>query len=130
MINFRTVIKYMIICAIGMASLGAQTVNDCHLAYVVKIGDVIEIANPSGSTYKYINLPRPNFLVKRGGIANFNKLKGQKIEISEIKTIKDCKIEVLVKRQDGKKFFNTLKTMSIDLDKAVETGEIKLTKTI
>jgi hypothetical protein len=123
-------IKYIIICAMGMASINAQKLNDCHLAYVVETGDVIEIAKPSASTYKYINLPRPNFLIKRGGIVNFNKLNGQKIEISEIKTTKDCKIEVLVKRQDGKKFFNTLKTLSIDLDEAVEAGEVKLTKTI
>ncbi len=114
----------------GIASLNAQNSNDCNVEYVVETGDVLEIAKPSESTYKYINLPRPNFLIKRGGISNFNKLNGQKIEISEIKTTKDCKIEVLVKRQDGKKFFNTLKTLSIDLDKAVEAGEVKLTKTI
>lgn len=112
-----------------MASLHAQKVN-CELAYPVSKGDVIEIGQPSASTFKYINLPRPNFLIKRGGIASFNKLIGQKIEISEIKTTKDCKIEVLVKRQDGRKFFNTLKTITIDLDKAVKAGEIKLTKII
>jgi len=113
-----------------MASLNAQTTNDCNLAHLVSKGDIIEIGKPSTSTYKYINLPRPNFLIKRGGIASFNKLIGQKIDISEIKTTKDCKIEVLVKRQDGRKFFNTLKTITIDLDKAVEAGEIKLTKNI
>lgn len=113
-----------------MANLNAQTVSDCDLAHVVAKGDVIQIANPSASTYKYINLPRPNFLIKRGGIVNFNKLKGKKIEVTEVNTTKNCKIEVRVKRQDGKKFFNTLKTMTIDLDRAIEAGEIKLTHNI
>lgn len=126
----KTRIKAILFGAITLYGLSAQKVSDCDLPYTINKGDVIEIADPSASTYKYINLPRPNFLIKRGGIANFNRLKGQKIVITEVEITKDCKREIRIKRQDGKKFFNTLKKMSIDLEKAMETGEIKITKNI
>ena len=123
-------IKYLIMVALTLSSITAQENSDCDPPINVYTGDMLEIAQPSASTYRYINLPRANFLIKRGGIANFNKLRGQKIQIIEVKTTEDCKTEVRVKRKDGKKFFNTLTTMSIDLDNAVETGEVKLASDI
>ncbi|HEA31480.1 MAG TPA: hypothetical protein ENH91_16060 [Leeuwenhoekiella sp.] len=123
-------IKYLIIGALSLSSLTAQKNSDCDPPINVNTGDVLEVAKPSANTYKYINLPRANFLIKRGGIANFNKLSGEKIEVTEVAITENCKTEVRVKRKDGKKFFNTLKTISIDLDKALETGEVKLTGNI
>ncbi|WP_051907734.1 hypothetical protein [Flavimarina sp. Hel_I_48] len=123
-------IKYLIIGGLSLSGLNAQENRDCDQAIKIYSGDELEIAKPSAHSYKYINLPRANFLKKRGGIKNFNKLSGEKIKVTEVTITENCKTEVRVKRKDGKKFFNTLKTISIDLDKALETGEVKLTDDI
>ena len=122
-------IKYMIIGAIALSSLNAQEMVDCD-SPTVKSGDILQIVKPSGTTYKFINLPRPNFLIKRGGIANFNKLNGEKVEITEVRITENCNTQVVVKRQNSKKFFNTLNTLSIELDQAVEKGEVRLEERI
>jgi hypothetical protein len=44
-----------------------------------KKDDVFIIANVKNNNYEYINFPRANFIIKKGGIANFKNIQGEKI---------------------------------------------------
>ncbi|WP_420401081.1 hypothetical protein [Flagellimonas sp.] len=90
----------------------------------IEIGDEIILGNPSGSHYKFVDVPRKNFIIKRGGIADLSTLNKTTVTITEIFNGKEPK--VTFKRKDGKKFFRVYKTMTADFDKAVASGELKM----
>lgn len=92
----------------------------------IEIGTVVEINEPQVYGYKYIQFPRPNFIIKRGGIVNYNSVKGNRVEITGIEIKKDGSREVQLKRINGGKFFRNFTTVKADLDKALESGEIIL----
>ena len=90
----------------------------------VEVGDVLILGKPSSAHYKFVDVPRKNFIIKRGGIANISALNNQNIIITDVWHGKNPK--VTFKRADGKKFFRTYKTLTANLDKAVASGELKL----
>jgi len=48
------------------------------------LGDVFLIGSVSNDTYKHINFPRANFIIKKGGIANYKNIRGAKVVITSI----------------------------------------------
>ena len=71
-------------------------------------------------TFKHVKLPRKNFIIKKGGIANYNSLQGLKLKIKS----KPNSDDYFLVRADGRKFFNKYKTICIDPAEAVKSGEI------
>ncbi len=118
--------KYVLagMIALGILSMGAQ--ESTAPAITLQKGDVIEIGNPSTYKYKYIKFPRANFIVQRDGVKNYKSALGEEVVVTDIKTAKDGSRLVYVKRQDGKRFFNTVNTVSIQFEKALATHEIKI----
>jgi hypothetical protein len=98
--------------------------DDVKTLATLKVGDVIEIGNPSTSKYKYIKFPRANFIIKRNGVADYKKALGEKVVVTDVETIKDGETRISVKREDGRRFFNTVSSVSINLEKAVAASEI------
>lgn len=90
----------------------------------IQIGDQLTLGKPSGSHYKHVDVPRKNFIIKRGGIANMSTLINEGITITDIFYGKTAK--VTFKRTDGRKFFRVYKTLTADFNRAVETGELKI----
>ncbi|MBT8237260.1 MAG: hypothetical protein HKP24_12965 [Croceitalea sp.] len=90
---------------------------------MVKVGDELMISNPSGSDYQYIDVPRKNFIIKRGGIANMATLKNAKVTVTKI-TFKDSKPIIRFKKSDGRKFFNAFRTLTADLNNAIAQSEL------
>jgi len=92
----------------------------------VKKGTVLTLGPVSATGYQHINLPKKNFIIKRGAIANFNSLEGQKVMVEEVLT-KNGETVVSIKRKDGLNFFRFWPTATTNLERALAKGELKLT---
>ncbi|TKD65382.1 hypothetical protein [Flavobacterium sp. ASW18X] len=93
----------------------------------VNVGTIMTIGEPSGSDFKYVNVPKKNFIIKKGGIANLSSIHYNAVEVTDIKTNKQGATEVRFKKVDGKKFFNAYRTLTADLNGAVNNEELLLT---
>lgn len=90
----------------------------------INIGDVFLINEVKNNNYKYINFPRPNFIIKKGGIANYKNIKGEKVEITTIKEKKDGDLVATIKLTSKKKFFNSHKYITVDINEAIRKKEL------
>ncbi|WP_445731437.1 hypothetical protein [Mariniflexile sp.] len=93
-----------------------------------KVGDVLIINSPSGSMYNHIDFPRLNFIVKRGGIANYKSVQGNHVVVKEVINDGDGTTRVVIERRDKSKFFGFLKDVEADYIKSIESGEISKAK--
>lgn len=118
--------KYVLASFMVLGSLSIHAQDDENKSANLKVGDVIEIGNPSTTKYKHIKFPRANFIIKRNGVADYKKALGQEVVITDVETIKDGDTRISVKRKDGRRFFNTVSNVSISLEKALEANEIKI----
>lgn len=117
-------IKYVITAMFSASVLTAQT-NDTDVAQnKVEIGDVFEVGRPAANQYKYINFPKPNFIIKKGGIANYKRVEGNMVIVTSIKDKKDGTTQIKMKRTDGTRFFGTHPVVSADFTEAVSSGEL------
>lgn len=91
---------------------------------LVKVGDQLVIGEPTGVSYQNINVPRKNFIIKRGGIPNMSTLKSSIVTITKISSSGNPIITF--KRSDGKKFFKAYRTLTADLKTAISSGEMRL----
>lgn len=89
----------------------------------VKVGDVFTIAEVTGDNYKHINFPKNNFIVKKGGIADYSKVKGKKVEITSLKE-KNGTTVATIKLVGNKRFFNSHKYLTVDIDEALNNKEL------
>lgn len=119
-------IKYVISLMFSVSVLQAQKSNSIAPQNTIEVGDVFEIGQPKVNSYKYINFPRANFIIKGGGVANFDSVKGEKVVITSLKEKKNGTTEVKIKRTDGGRFFGSLTTVTANLDKALASGELEM----
>ena len=92
----------------------------------VRVGDVLEIGRPETNTFKHINFPRANFIIKRGGRANYKRVEGNKVVVTSIKEKKDGTTQVKIKRKDGGRFFGSHAVVAADFDEAIKSGELQV----
>lgn len=92
----------------------------------IEVGTILKINEAEAYGFKHIHFPRPNFIIKQGGIANYNSVEGNRVEITAVKTKRDGTRQVELKRVDGRKFFRNFPTVKADIDKALESGEMTL----
>lgn len=91
----------------------------------VTIGEIYTIGTPETETYQYIDMPRPNFIMKRGGFPNYKDLEGRNVEVTSIKEKKDGTKKVTLKLKDGTRFFGSHRTLTTDFNNAFATGELR-----
>ena len=118
-------IKYVIALLFSVSMLSAQSTVNQEVTDV-KVGDILEIGKPETNTYKHINFPRANFIIKRGGIANYKRAEGEKVVVTAIKEKKDGTTQVKIKRTDGNRFFGSHTVVSADFEKALASGELEI----
>ena len=118
--------KYVLASFRVLGSLSINAQDNVNTSATLKVGDVIEIGNPSTSKYKHIKFPRANFIIKRNGVADYKSALGEEVVVTEVETIKEGNTRISVKRKDGRRFFNTVSNVSISLEKAIEANEIKI----
>ena len=93
---------------------------------LVKVGDELIIGSPSKTNYQFIEVPRKNFIIKRGGIANMNSLRNDKVTVTKMTFDRSSNPIVVLKKSNGAKFFNALRTLKADLNGAISNGELQL----
>jgi hypothetical protein len=89
-------------------------------------GTVLAIANPSGQAYKHINFPKKNIIIKQGGIASDKLVYGEKVVVTKVFTNKAGETQVRIQPVDGTRFYRAIKNVTVDYDKAIASGELKL----
>lgn len=102
----------------------------CFLSYAShtpKVGDVLIVKAPSSQFYNHIAFPQLNILVKRGKLASYKPVIGNKVVVGEVFTKKD-KTYVILKKSDGTKFFGLYKDVKANYQKAMDSGELELLK--
>ncbi|APS40050.1 MULTISPECIES: hypothetical protein [Salegentibacter] len=92
----------------------------------VTVGDVLVINQTENQNFKSLDLPKANFIIKKGGIANYKSLNGNRVEVTAVETNDAGETTVKLKREDGRKFFRTHTTISANIDEALENGELIL----
>ena len=110
--------KFTLILTFIMVSMTSFGQN----SYDLKPGDVLEIQTSSNRPFDHLYFPKPNFIIKRGGIANYKALNGVKVQIEEIADDAVMRLIPL----NGKKFFNKFSYVDAHLEKAIENNELKL----
>ncbi|MGB5358957.1 hypothetical protein [Eudoraea sp.] len=109
----------------AVVSIGLNAKDDKYIApQDVQVGDILKIGYPDAPRYKHINFPRPNFIIKRGGIANYKGLPGNKVVVTSVEEKMDGTLVVKIKKVDGGRFFGSHWEVSADLQGALETGEL------
>lgn len=104
-------------------SLFAYSMNaQENYASSAKVGDQLVIGDPISVSYENINVPRKNFIIKRGGIPNMSTLKKSIVTITKISESNNPVITF--KRSDGKKFFKAYRTLTANLNSAINSGEM------
>ena len=116
-------LKYAITLLFSVSLLNAQS-NDTSQTEV-NVGDVFEIGKPETNKYKHIDFPRENFIIKRGGIANYRRANGEEVVVTAVKEKKDGTTEIKIKRNDGGRFFNSHTVVSADFKEAINSGELQ-----
>lgn len=120
---FRTLT--LILGLFSLIPLNAQKMEEN-----VEIGEILKIGNANNYQYSHVKLPRPNFIIKTGGIPNYDKLEGVLVEVTEVKTDNQGDIKVILKRKDGKKFFNSFPEIKADYNKAIASKELLKQKSL
>jgi len=92
----------------------------------IEIGQQYIIQSVENDNYRYINFPNSNLIIKRGGIADFKTIQNLTVKIKKIKSSMNQKKIVVLERVDGKKFFNKFPVVTVDLENALHTGELKV----
>jgi hypothetical protein len=90
-----------------------------------QVGDIYEIGKPETRTYRHINFPKPNFIIKKGGVANYKLAVGKKVIVTSVKKKKDGTNQVTIKREDGGRFFGSHTFISANFEEALEAGELQ-----
>jgi len=102
----------------------------CFLSYAnhtPKVGDVLIVKAPSSQFYNHIAFPQLNILVKRGKIASYTPVIGNEVVVEEVFTKKN-KTYVVLKKNDGTKFFGLYSDVKANYQKAMDSGELELLK--
>ncbi len=92
-------------------------------AQSVREGSTLVLGKADAHGYDHIDFPRKNFIIKRGAIADFNRLQGMEVVVVS-QTNRDGATWVTLERADGGKFFRFIPRVEARLDQALDAGEL------
>lgn len=87
-------------------------------------GAIFLIGNAKYNNYKHINFPEANFIIKKGGIANYKNIKGKKVVITSIEEKSNGKRIATIKLVELRKFFNSHTYVTVDINEAIKNKEL------
>jgi hypothetical protein len=87
-------------------------------------GDFFLIGTANYDNYKHINFPKANFIIKKGGIASYKNIKGQKVVVTSVKEKNNGKKVATIRLVDSRRFFNSHKYITVDIDEALKSKEL------
>ena len=113
-------IAFLMIC--GLMSYQVNAINNDNNP---EIGDRLLIQSPENTTYTALNMPKLNFVVKKGGVANYKSVQNTLVEVVKISKNKKGESVVTLQRVDGAKILGLKKSVSANYDQALQLGELK-----
>ncbi|SMG19785.1 hypothetical protein [Arenibacter troitsensis] len=114
---------FAVLFVVATLNINAQS-GSSDVLKEVKAGDILQIGRPDAPSFKHIDFPRANTIIKSGGIANYKKMEGVKVVVTDVKEKKDGTLQVKIKRTDGGRFFGIHSVVSADIKNALESGEL------
>lgn len=93
-----------------------------------KVGDNLIIKAPNTTNYTYLKFPRLNILMKRGIATNYDKVTNVHVIVDKVITKNNGITYVILKKKDGTNFFRSITKVKANYAKALEAGEIAITK--
>ncbi|MDO6595601.1 hypothetical protein Q4512_01670 [Oceanihabitans sp. 2_MG-2023] len=93
-----------------------------------KVGDTLIVKAPSGKFYNHISFPQLNILVKRGKLASYSSVIHNKVLVDEVITKDNNKTYVVLKKENGTKFFGFLTSVKASYEAAIASGELVKTE--
>ena len=120
--NYQFIMKYIlsfVLLAIFSLNVSAQQTSGVNY----EVGDELILEASDNQTYQFVKIPKKNFIMKRGGIADIKALYNTRLKISSITESGDW---VYLSKADGSKFFNRYKVIKAHLPKAIEAGELTM----
>lgn len=90
----------------------------------IKVGDVFVIGEVENNNYEHIDFPRANFIIKKGGLANYNTIKGEKVQIKSIKEKENGDFVATIELASKKRFFNSHKYVKVNINEAISQKEL------
>ena len=115
---------FIVLLVLATISINAQNAKQI-VQEEVEVGDILQVGQPDAARFQYIEFPRPNFIIKKGGIANYKRVEGDKVIVTSIEETKDGTLEVQIKLANGGRFFRTHSVVKADLKNALESGELR-----
>lgn len=116
------------ICFILLLTFGFTYANDSsslnNSQNVPAVGDILVINATSNTNYNYIDLPKLNVIVKKGGLATYKPVHGNHVVVTDVKTKNDGNVQVILEKKDNTKFFGISKQVKADYIKAISSGEL------
>ncbi|WP_435415824.1 dihydroorotase [Polaribacter aestuariivivens] len=111
------IFTFLFVCSVSMfGQNSSQTFNK---------GDVFTVQQVENNNYEHIHFPKANFIIKKGGIVNYSNIVGEKVEISSTKKNSKGELIATIKLASGKRFFNSHKYVSVNIEDALENKELE-----
>lgn len=121
----KSILFFAVVCFTFTTAVTAQEKYDD----LVKVGDQLIIGNPSKADYQFLDVPRKNFVIKKGGIFSLGSLLNNKVTVTKMSFDKKGDAIVVLKKSNGTKFFNSHRTLKADLNGAIANGELLIKST-
>ena len=106
--------------------LGSLSLNAQETSIEINKGDIYVIVKPSGNNYKHINFPRQNIILKKGGVLTNQTVNGKEVIVTKVTRKNNGSTKIKVKPTDGTGFYKVIKSVSINFEEAIKSGEIKV----
>ena len=95
----------------------------------IAVGDVFVVGAVENYNYTYINFPKPNIIIKKGGLVNFKNVVGKKVVVTSIKEKKNGTLVATIQLASKRLFFKSHKTVTVKINKALQHKELLRLKT-
>lgn len=119
--------KYAILIVLCFTFSFISSINHQGIAQEKpKVGDTLIVLKSKGENYKFIKFPKRNILIKRGALPSYESVINSEVVITKVLENKYGRIDVMLKRADGRKFFNKINSIKAIYQKAIDKGELKL----
>ena len=100
------------------------TLYSQNISSPIAVGDVFVVGAVENNNYTYINFPKPNIIIKKGGLVNFKNVVGKKVVVTSIKEKGNGTLVATIQLTSKRSFFKSHKTVTVKIKEAIEHKEL------
>ena len=93
-----------------------------------KVGDLLTVKAKTAQGFNHIDFPKANILKKRGVVTSYKSVDNQTVIIDKVSTKNNGTTTVILKKEDGSKFFGYLTKVKANYKDALDSGELVMIK--